>query len=312
MKIFVTGATGFIGEEVCLGLRRAGHEVYALVRDEKKATTLMQNEVLVTVGDLEKPAGWLAVAKECEILIHTAADYSQFGKLDKLACDHLIAAAKSATTSGKKMLIYTSGVLVYGDRKTVQTEHDPVEPTGIVKDRVNHEQLVLRSTDVCGVVIRPAFVYGKKTTHFMHHFESALTKGKVVVTLPNVAWCEVHIDDLVDSYVRIVEAPQNVVRGEIFNVADSSHYTNLEIGTKFGAAVGCHNVEVDHKFVWEMGNKTVLVDSSKVRRAVGWVPKHPHMLEQLPIILSGWKGRNPIHAAAATKAAAAAAQAATK
>lgn len=32
-KIFVTGGTGFIGEEVCLGLRRAGHQVTALVRD---------------------------------------------------------------------------------------------------------------------------------------------------------------------------------------------------------------------------------------------------------------------------------------
>lgn len=78
MKIFVTGASGFIGFEVCIGLRRAGHHVFGLVRSADKAKILEQNEIVAVVGDLHHPESYINVAEKCQVLIHTAADYSQF------------------------------------------------------------------------------------------------------------------------------------------------------------------------------------------------------------------------------------------
>lgn len=57
--VFVTGASGFIGEEVALGFRRAGHRVYGLVRSPEKAAWLAFNEITPVVGDLLKPGSYI-------------------------------------------------------------------------------------------------------------------------------------------------------------------------------------------------------------------------------------------------------------
>ncbi len=68
----------FIGEEVALGLRRAGYEVYGLVRSKEKAQFLMENEVYPVVGDLDDPNTYINVAKECNVYIHTAFDWKSY------------------------------------------------------------------------------------------------------------------------------------------------------------------------------------------------------------------------------------------
>jgi nucleoside-diphosphate-sugar epimerase len=78
MKIFVTGASGFIGEEVALGLRRAGHEVWGLVRDPKKAANLAQNEIHVVIGDLSDRNSYRQWCEHCNVIIHCAADWNNY------------------------------------------------------------------------------------------------------------------------------------------------------------------------------------------------------------------------------------------
>ena len=56
MKVFVTGATGFVGQAVVKSLRRRDHEVVGLVLEARKGKALEQLGVTLAVGDMLKPA----------------------------------------------------------------------------------------------------------------------------------------------------------------------------------------------------------------------------------------------------------------
>ncbi len=95
-----------------MGLRRRGYHVVGLVRDIAKAKTLLLNEIEVIVGDLLKPETWVPEAKECNILIHTAADYSNYDVVDETTVDNMLKISADRGSGAKKLVIYTSGILV--------------------------------------------------------------------------------------------------------------------------------------------------------------------------------------------------------
>ena len=63
MRIFLTGATGYIGSAVLDALLRAGHDVTALVRDPEKAERVSRRGVEPIIGELSKPASYAAAAE---------------------------------------------------------------------------------------------------------------------------------------------------------------------------------------------------------------------------------------------------------
>ena len=109
MKVFITGATGYIGFRVALALRRAGHGVWGLVRSQEKGEALAKNEIIPVIGNMQRPESYLAVAEQCSVLIHAATEYSA----DRVALERLT--AESLIWSGNseaepKTFIYTRGV----------------------------------------------------------------------------------------------------------------------------------------------------------------------------------------------------------
>src|SRR6266536_3239171 len=101
MRIFLTGATGYIGSAVLDALLRAGNEVTALVRDPEKAERVSLRGVQPVIGDLAKPASYAASAEGCEAIIHTAYEESKRGqKIDRQAIETLLGAALKRASKG--------------------------------------------------------------------------------------------------------------------------------------------------------------------------------------------------------------------
>ena len=119
MRIFLTGATGYIGSAVMDALMRSGHEVTALVRDPEKAEQVSRRGVRPILGELSRPASYSAAAESADSIVHTALESSKRSqKVDRVAVDTLIAAAARRRAAGAPAsVVYTSNAWVLGEAR---------------------------------------------------------------------------------------------------------------------------------------------------------------------------------------------------
>jgi len=216
MRIFLTGATGYIGGAVLDSLVKHGHDVTALVRDNEKAARIAARGGRPVVGNLAEPDSYRAAADAQDGYIHTAFDGAS-GKgatTDRIALDTMLTSAKrprtvGAQTPSTRFLIYTSGVWVLGRTPEPVAENAPVNPIALVSWRVPHETLVrdAATETLRTIVVRPGVVYGGGAGIMGDVFKQA-TNGLVrVIGDGNNHWPLVYDRDLADLYARLVARP---------------------------------------------------------------------------------------------------------
>src|SRR5579862_4198551 len=117
MRIFLTGATGYIGAAVLDALVRAGHDVTALVRNNEKASRVAARGAHPVVGNLAEPDSYRASAEAQDGYIHAAHDHAsgRGPSIDRAAVEAMLAAVRRPRTAGshapvRRFVIYTSGV----------------------------------------------------------------------------------------------------------------------------------------------------------------------------------------------------------
>ena len=207
MRIFLTGATGYIGTAVMEALLRSGHDVTALVRDPEKAERVARRGVQPVIGELVKPAGYVDAAAAADSIVHTALESSpRKEKVDRLAIDTLLqAAARRAAAGQPACFVYTSGVWVLGDTQGRATEEAPVHPTPLVAWRPGHERVVLEGarTGLRTIVIRPGLVYGGARGIIGDLLKDASNGLVRVVGDGRNHWACIYDRDLADLYVRV-------------------------------------------------------------------------------------------------------------
>src|SRR5947207_9418755 len=169
MRIFLTGATGYVGAAVLDALVRGGHDVTALVRNTEKAKRVAKRGGHPVIGDLADPESYRAAAEAQDGYVHTAFD-ARSGRgaaIDRAVVDAMLEAARRPRTAGsngpaRRFIIYTSGVWVLGSKPDPAAEDSPVNPVEHVSWRPTHERLVAdaNSDQLRTVIVRPGGVYG--------------------------------------------------------------------------------------------------------------------------------------------------------
>jgi nucleoside-diphosphate-sugar epimerase len=212
MRIFLTGATGYVGGAVFEALIRAGHHITALVRDNEKAARVAARGARPILGNLAEPESYRAAAEAQDGYIHTAYDAAS-GRgpvVERKALETLIAAAKRPRTSvpaapETRFVIFTSASWVLGRTSEPASETAPLNPIPHVSWRPDHEQYVLNAaTDrLRTIVVRPGVVYGGHEG-IVGGLLKAASNGLVrVVGDGNNHWPLVYDRDLADLYVRL-------------------------------------------------------------------------------------------------------------
>lgn len=298
MRVFVTGASGFIGSAVAAEFARAGHEVLGLVRSPEKARELHAAEVATVVGTIESRAEWIGRAGECEVLVHAAAEHSARAfDLDREFVVALFDAARAAKAS--RLFVYTSGVWVYGDTGGRRVDEATVPtPHPFVARRIEHERLVLEADGglLGTLVIRPGCVYGGSGSLTGSWFATAVKEGAArIVGEGGNRWTFVHRDDLARLY-RL--AAESGVRGEVFNATDRSRSTVLECAQAASRAAGAGGRTASTpvaEAVRKLGAFAEClaldqhVDSGKAVRRLGWQPRHAGFADEAERCFRSWK-----------------------
>ena len=212
MRIFMTGATGYVGSAVFEALIRAGHDITALVRDNEKAARVAARGARPVVGNLAEPESYRSAADSQDGYIHTAYD-SVSGRgptVERKALDTIISAAKRPRTAGPttpqtRFVIFTSASWVLGRTSAPASESAPLNPIQHVSWRPDHEEYVLNAgTDrLRTMVVRPGVVYGGREGIVGDLFKAASNGLVRVVGDGNNHWPLVYDRDLADLYVRL-------------------------------------------------------------------------------------------------------------
>ncbi|WP_028208332.1 NAD-dependent epimerase/dehydratase family protein [Paraburkholderia nodosa] len=210
MKVFVTGAGGFIGGSIAAHLVRAGHTVRGLVRRPEQFADLEKLGITPVQGDLDDRATLMAEARAADAVINAASS------------DHrdAIEALIDALEGSGKTLLHTSGSSIVGDASggeatdRIYREDALPEPTADKAPRVAIDNLVLaaaargvKSAVLCNTLIYGVgAVPGAASVQLPRLIRQAQKSGVMrhVGRGLNI-WSNVHVDDVAELYRLALE-----------------------------------------------------------------------------------------------------------
>jgi nucleoside-diphosphate-sugar epimerase len=295
MRIFLTGASGYIGGSLAEALRARGDRVVGLTRTRERADELEARGIAPVVGSLKDWDMLIAQAKAADAVINTAdAD-------DAYAASALLTALRGTA----KTLLHTSGTSVVGDMAAgepsdvVHTEDSYLaggyrfEKAGRVA--IDRAVLAAAGDGLRTIVVCPSMIYGTGTGL---HRDSAQVPGLMRVSRALGAgvhvgrgenrWSNVHIADLVDLYLLALDrAPP----GSFFfaengqaSLKDIAAAISRQLG--FGGRTRALSLAeaLEHwppSAVHYSLASNVQVTAAKARGVLGWQPRHGAILDEI-------------------------------
>jgi nucleoside-diphosphate-sugar epimerase len=287
MRIFLTGATGFIGSAIIPELISAGHQVLGLTRSDAGAKSLIAAGAQVHRGDLEDLDSLRRGAAASDGVIHAAFihDFSKFVancQIDRRA----IEALGDALAGSDRPLIVTSGTALVAQGRLATEDDVPATSLPRVASEEAAASVASRGVRVC-VLRLPPSVHGDGDHAFVPFLiGTAREKGvSAYVGDGQNRWPAVHRLDAAHLYrLAIEKAPQD---SKYHGVADGGvAFRDIAqvIGKRLNIPVVAKSPEeaADH-FGWfahfaALDNPT---SSAQTQRQLRWTPKQPGLIPDL-------------------------------
>ncbi len=289
MRVFVTGATGFVGSAVVQELLGAGHQVLGLVRSDNAAKALAATGATVHRGDVQDLDSLASGAKTADAVIHTAFihDFSKFKdccEIDRRA----IAALGAAIEGSGKPLIVTSGTGLFRADRPV-TEDDTYasgNPNPRVASEESADAVKARGVNV-SVMRLPPSVHGDGDHGFVPMLIGmAREKGaSAYIGEGRNLWPAVHQFDAARLYRFALEKNAGPRR---YHAVAEQGVPFKEIATVIGKRLGVPVVsktpeEAAQHFTWfaHFAAMDNLSSSAKTRDVTGWAPTGPGLIADI-------------------------------
>lgn len=290
-RILVTGGAGYVGCITVPKLLAAGHEVVVFDLMLFGSEGLKPHPKLKVVkGDIRDTEHFAREVKGCDIVLHLACisndpsfelDSSLSVSINYDCFEPIVQASKAALV---KRFIYASTSSVYGvsDAPEVTEEHPLVPLTDYNKYKGMCEPILLRyqAPDFTTVIIRPATVCGYSprmrfdlTVNILTNH--AVNKGVITVFGGSQKRPNIHIEDISDLYVELLDMPADKIAGETFNAGYENHTVSqlAEIAKKIVEQEMPEKAPIRIETTSSNDLRSYHVSSKKITEKLGYKPR---------------------------------------
>jgi len=289
MRVFLTGATGFIGSRIVPELLAAGHEVLGLTRSDAGARALEAAGAHVHRGDLEQPDTLRAGADQADAVIHTAFDHDFSNFVANCEKDRRVIEAMGAALKGSsRPLLITSGTGIGNPESGGPATEDVLNrnhPNPRAASELAGQALLDAGVNI--VSMRLPQVHDTVKQGLVSPFID-LSKAKGAVAYIGEGfnrWPAAHVLDVAKLYVLAVKrsapgARYHAVAEEGIPVRDIAEVVGAGLNLP---VVSLTPEEAPAHFGWlaMFAGLDLPASSAKTRELLGWNPTGPGLIEDL-------------------------------
>ncbi|SFV34642.1 Nucleoside-diphosphate-sugar epimerase [Devosia crocina] len=238
MRIFVTGATGYVGGAVVQKLVAQGHKIVGLARSEQSAKLMSAKGLDIYAGDISQPQDLPGILSTVDAVIHTAVGLPRgVTEADAVFAEALIDGLEGTG----KPLIFTSGLGVYAGTTAhyvdESTQLSPAIPMQALRVRIENTVLAASKRGVRSLILRPGHVYGQATGGIFVRTLIASAKPTGIGSYigdGTTPISVVHIEDIAEAFVAALELGQ---AGTVYNLVSETVFMR-ELAEAVSIAVG--------------------------------------------------------------------------
>ena len=289
MRVFVTGATGFIGTELVKELIEVGHQVRGLTRSDAGVEQLKAVGAEVHRGDLTDLDSLRRGATGMDAVVHLAFSHD-FSKFAQNAADEIkaIEALGSVIEPGK-LFVVTSGVgLTSGEPGHVRTESDPPLDSPAIPRRPEQAAQAVADKGVHVAIVRLPQVHDTRKQGLVPLLTQTAREKGVSAYLGDGAnrWAAAPLKDVAHLYRLAVEKTGPGVT--VYNAVQEEGVSAREIAETIAKglkvpAVSISPEKAGEHFGWfaHFAGLDMPATSEWTRKTLGWVPTGPGLIEDL-------------------------------